>query len=142
MATKAQDLEPTADLIVARNKRAAINPQTGKPVDKKVIYDIFRRLCHDGDPSKPWVHAARFSKNALAEADMIKRMTWATFIGDLGHTAGWFFKKVIFTDICNSIIPLSEKKAQEQALARKNKKGWRSQGSQMKNRNLRGPKDI
>ena len=44
-------------------------------------------------------------------------------------------------DICNKILPLSEKKATEQALARKGKNGWQSTQSKSDNRNLPGKKE-
>ena len=141
MAMKLRDEEPTADAVIAQTPRAACNPATGEAVDKKVIYEILSRLCHDGDPSKPWVHGARFAKNALSAIDLTKRWNWTVFMANLNHQAIWYFNRVIFTDICNSILPLTEKKAQEQRLTRKAKKGWRSEGSQLKNRNLKGPRE-
>ena len=141
MAMKFRDEDPAADAIIAQNPRAALNPATGEAVDKKVIYEILSRLCHDGDPTKPWVHRVRFAKNALSTIDMTKRWNWAFFLANLHHLATWYFNRLIFTDICNSILPLTEKKAQEQRLARKAKKGWRFEGSQLKNRNLRGPRE-
>ena len=142
MAMKFRDEDPAADAIIAQTPRAALNPATGEAVDKKVIYEILSRLCHDGDPTKPWVHRVRFAKNALSTIDMTKRWNWAFFLANLHHLATWYFNRLIFTDICNSILPLTEKKAQEQRLARKAKKGWRFEGSQLKNRNLRGPQSL
>ena len=113
MAMKENDEEPTWESVLAHNPRAAINPQTGELVTKKSIYDILKTLCHDGDPSKPWVHGARFAKGALTDGDLQKRFGWGQHIADIGHTAQFYFDKVIFTDICNSILPTSGKKAQE-----------------------------
>ena len=63
-----------------------------------------------------------FSKSALTAEDMLRRYHWAVHIANLRHRAQWYHDKVIFTDICNSILPTNEKKANEQALARKNKR--------------------
>ena len=41
-AMKAKDLEPTYPLLVASNPNAARNPDTGEPVDKKVVYEVLR----------------------------------------------------------------------------------------------------
>ena len=48
----------------------------------------------------------------------------------------------MWTDICNKILPLSEKKATEQALARKGKRGWLSTKSKSANSNLPGKKEA
>ena len=53
----------------------------------------------------------------------------------------WYYNHVIWTDICNSVLPRSEKKASEQALARKGKKGWGSAGCELHSLNLRGNKE-
>ena len=54
------------------------------------------------------------------------------------HTAEWCYKNVIWIDLCNSIIPTSEKKADQMALARKSGSGWMSPGFQEFSRNLKG----
>ena len=54
MARKANhDMEPTASAAIAWNPKATLNPATGQPVDKKVIYRMMKTLCHDDEPSKP-----------------------------------------------------------------------------------------
>jgi hypothetical protein len=60
----------------------------------------------------------------------------------LPYTAAWFFRFVIWADICHSILPRTEKKATEQALARKAGKGWMSEGCEQFSRNLRGQKEV
>ena len=54
----------------------------------------------------------------------------------------WFYNHVVWTDLCSSIVPLSEKTASEMALARKGKKGWRSPSSEMANQNLLGKRET
>ena len=49
---------------------------------------------------------------------------------------------MIWTDLCNSILPLTEKKANEQALGRKGKKGWVSEGCELHTQNLRGKQEV
>ena len=49
---------------------------------------------------------------------------------------------MIWTDICNSILPLTEKKATDQALARKGRKGWGSDATKEFSANLRGKKEA
>ena len=50
----------------------------------------------------------------------------------------WTYRHVIWVGICNSIVPLSAKKAAGQALARKGKRGWISDGAKLASRNLKG----
>jgi len=142
MALKARGQEPTAASVIAQCPLASLNAATHAPVDKRAVYDVMRSLCHDGDPAKPWVNGALFSKSALTAEDMLRRYHWAVHIANLRHRAQWYHDKVIFTDICNSILPTNEKKANEQALARKNKRAWRPPGSELKSRNLSGRKET
>ena len=44
--------------------------------------------------------------------------------------------------MCNSILPRTEQKATEQALARKGARGWGSKGSELSSFNLRGSKEV
>ena len=47
---------------------AVLNPQTKRPVGKKRVYDVFRKLCYDEDPVKKLGEAvlyARFDRAAL-----------------------------------------------------------------------------
>eukprot|EP00973_Karenia_brevis_P024701 3406376-Karenia_brevis.AAC.1 len=52
MAMKARGVEPTYSQIIASNPRAAMNPETKKPVGKKRIYSILESSCYD-DPDNP-----------------------------------------------------------------------------------------
>ena len=141
MATKRRKIEPTYKFMVGSCEKAILNPNTGKPVDKKVIYDIFRTMCYDEDPDKPWQHKARYSKAALPGPMMVRRLGFGKHVQALNLPADWFLHNVIWVDICNSILPLSEGKASDQALSRKGKKGWGSPGSELETCNLRGNKE-
>ena len=141
MAMKKRKIEPTYPKILAACPQAVINPDTGKPVTRRRIYDVFRELCYDEDPEHPWSHRARFSKKALTDVQKEKRLECACAIQELRHTAKWYFEKVVYADICNSILPRSETKAEEQVLARKAGRGWLSEGCQMSSQCLRGGKE-
>ena len=68
MAMKKRGEEPTFAAVVAANPNALLNPNTGKPVNKKRVYAIMSTLCFD-DPDNPddtWSHLARITKAALA----------------------------------------------------------------------------
>ena len=54
---------------------------------------------------------------------MERREQFADYVLALPHNSVWYFNNLVWTDLCNSIIPLSEKKANEMALARKANQG-------------------
>ena len=141
-AAKKRKIEPTYKLVVGTCDKAVVNPDTGKPVDKKIVYDIFRTKCYDEGASLPWKHKARFSKAALPDPMMAKRLAFGEHVEAWGISADWLYHNVIWVDMCNSIIPLSESKASDQALARKGKKGWASPGCELETCNLRGSKET
>ena len=72
---------------------------------------------------------------------MEKRFAFGKHIEDLHHTEAFYYKRLVWTDICNDILPRSVKKATLQAQCRKGGKGWMSEGSQIHAANLRGPKE-
>ncbi len=138
MQLKKKGLEPTFSLVVAQCPKATLNPTTGVTVDKKRVYDAMRELCYDVDPNRRWTHRPRVSKSALTEDDERKRLQFGHYVQGLGHTDHFYFWWAVWTDICNSILPRSTKRAAQQALARKAGKGWGSEGSQMRRQNMRG----
>lgn len=142
MAMKGRKHEPTYRRIIGACPQAVLNPATGKPVGAKRVYDVFRELCYDNDPEELWTHQTRLSKTALTDEQIAKRYKWSTVVSDLGHSAHWYYHRVVWSDLCNSILPLSEKKADEQALARKGIKGWSSDDSKLFSQNLKGKKEA
>ena len=141
MALKESGAEPTYALVVAQCPTATLNPTTGKVVEKKRIYDVMRERCYDEDPGEPWTHRARLSKTLVTHTDAEKRCAWAQYIQALRHSASWYQRSLVWTDICNSILPRTQHMAKLQSQARKGGKGWISNGSQDVSRNLRGPKE-
>ena len=142
MSMKLRDEEPTFGKIVGACPNAILNPATKKPVDKKRVYDVMRAHCYDEDQDDPWTCRPRLSKTALTEDMEQKRWDWAVAVQALRHTPKWYYERLVWTDLCNSILPRSEKKAAEQALARKGGKGWGSSGTKMYSRNLRGKREA
>ena len=141
MALKRNGLEPTFGLVVAQCPNATINPETNATVGKKRVYDVMREKCYDDSPQEPWTHRPRLSKTVLTPEDMRKRLAWGRYMQGLKHTPAWYAKNLIWTDICNDILPRTAKKATLQAQVRKGGKGWISEGSQKRACNLRGPKE-
>ena len=111
-------------------KDAVTNPATGKPVDKRAVYVVLQERCYDDEehPENTWRNKARLTRTALTKNVMSKRYAWAQWMQGLRHTSAWYFTNLVWTDICNSVLPRTEKKAAEQALARKAGKGWMSEG--------------
>jgi hypothetical protein len=142
MALKSGGQEPTYSLVVAAAPRAVLNPATKAPVGKKRVYDVMRAECYDDDADEPWAHRARLQKTSLPPPLLEKRLAWATEVQALAHEPGWYARHVIWTDLCNTILPRTEAKANDQALARKGRKGWMSPGSQEFSRNLRGKSEA
>ena len=73
---------------------------------------------------------------------MALRFLWAQVLLAEGHPAGYYYLHFVWTDFCSSVLPRSKKKAAEQALARKGKKGWVSDDAKGFSRNLKGPKEC
>ena len=138
MTMKKNGIEPTYGKVVAACPKAALNPKTKRPFSKHSVYLIFQEDCYDDDPFLPWVNKARYSKTALTLEMMERRRKFADYISALHHNNAWFFNNLVWTDLCNSIVPLIEKKANEMALARKANKGWISLGSELSSENSKG----
>ena len=110
---KANGGDPTYAHVCSTCSDAVVNPQTGRPVDKRAVYVVFKEQCYD-DPCNPhntWKNRARLSRHALPADAMAKRYEWAEFMLSLRHTAKWYFDNLVWTGICNSVIPRAEKKA-------------------------------
>ena len=77
----------------------------------------------------------------MAEPDRVRRLEWGRWMQTLRHSGEWYFLNLVWADLCNNVLPLSFKKAQLQAQARKRGKKWMSEGSQKQkqSKNLPGP---
>ena len=140
MRLKRRKVQPTYAKMVSHHRKASMNPTTGKPFSKKVIYGIMRKKCFDAVPGKPWVNKARRTKKALPDKVKERRFLWGTDLRDnsLSVVNGWAYRNVSWIDLPNSILPRTELKAEEQSLARKGRKGWISPGSELTSDNLAG----
>ena len=140
MAMKERGIEPTYALIIAHCPNASINPATGEPVSKQVVYDIFENRCYDIDPDTPWSHQKRLAKAAVLPQDVPKRVAFGNYMLSLNHTPYWYWRHVVWTDICNSVLPTTIRKANAQALAQKAGSGWMSSDAKRELANMRGKK--
>ena len=143
MAMKDRGVEPTYANVVAANKEALRNPETGEPVNKKRVYAILEERCYDAPEHKEdtWAHRTLLQKKALPDPVIAARLAWALFMQARSHQAAWFWTHLVWTDICNSILPRSQRRAQLLALARKAKKGWGSKATKMQSTELVGERD-
>jgi len=145
MAMKNRGEEVTYAKLVAATPKALANADTEAPVDKNVVYKILRKRCYDsvGDPDDTWKHQVRLSQTALTDGQKAERHTWGlgfqeNDIRKKRRTANWFYHNVVWTDVCNSILPRTQKRHEEMILARKAKKGWGSSKTKRASKNLRG----
>ena len=132
--------EPTYSELIAHNPVALQNPDTEEPVGKKRVYAILKERCYDdpNDPEDTWGHRAKSSKTALTPQDIEKRWQWGLYMQSLAWQAWWIYKAIVWTDICNTILPRNEKKHCEIVLSNKAGKGWRSKKTKLKSKKLRG----
>ena len=141
MAMKQRGIEPTYALIIAQCPNASINPATGEPVSKQVVYDILENRCYDIDPDTPWSHQKRLTKVAVLPQDIPKRLDFGKHMLSLRHTPYWYWRHVVWTDVCNSVLPTTIRKANAQALAQKSGSGWMSSDAKHEVSNMRGSKE-
>ena len=110
-------------MIIAQCPNASINSSTGEPVSKQVVYDILENRCYDIDPSIPWSHQKLLAKSAVLPQDMPKRLAFGNCMLSLRHTPHWYWRRVVWADICNSVLPTTIRKANAQALAHTSAEG-------------------
>ena len=132
--------EVTYRQILGKCPEAVKNPTSNKPVDKKRVYDVFRTQCYDDGAELPWENRNKLQKSALPDCMIEERRLFCKYLLKLPHTDDWYYKNLIWTDMCNDIIPTSELMAAKQALARKGNRKWMSPGSQEYSANLKGDK--
>ena len=58
----------------------------------------------------------------------------------LKHAPNGYFRRVVWTDICNNVLPATVRKANAQALAQKGGAGWMSSDAKHESVNMRGSK--
>ena len=144
MAMKNRGEEVTYAKLVSATPKALANADTEAPVDKNVVYKILRKRCYDSvdDPDDTWKHNLTLSQTVLTDGQKAERNTWAlgfqeNDIRKKRRIAIWFYYNVVWTDICNSILPRIRKRQEEMISARKGKKGWGSSKTKRQSKNLK-----
>jgi hypothetical protein len=137
-----EKIEVTYPSMCGACPEAMKNPNTGEPVDKKALFTVFREDCHSGDPNDRWEHRPRLSREALDDVEIVKRYDWGKYMRGLSYTDNWYFENLVWCDLCNSLLPLTKRKASAQASARKSGKFWGSKSDQQHSANLRKAKHV
>ena len=122
MAKKKAKIEPCYEAVLEHCPNASINPTTGRPFSRNAINDVLTTDCYDNDPEKPWQFRYGTSRKPLTPEMMQERWEWAKRLLREGHESHWFFRNVVWMDICSKVIPGSPQKAYQQAQAGKNKR--------------------
>ena len=104
------------------------------------MYDIPENRCYDIDPAMPWCHQKRVATSPVLPQDLPKRLAFGVHMLGLMRTPYWYWRHVVWTDICNSVLPTTIRKANAQALAQKAGSGWMSDDAKHQLANLRGKK--
>ena len=100
---KAEGDEPTYSAMVAACPLATLNPTTEEPVDKKLVYTVFRVL-------------PRLAQTALDQPAIERRLFFANHMLTLKHTDKWFYNNIVWVDFCRSVLPRTQRKAKALAL--------------------------
>ena len=123
LALKRRGVGPTHADIVAQCPSATINPATQQAVHPNRVYKVLKEDCYDRDPEFPWRNQHRVSKKALTADARGRRLQWAKSMLPTEHSHNWYYQNLVWTDICNSVLARSAKKANEQTLVRKGGRG-------------------
>lgn len=110
MALKRRGVEPTYSKIVAQCPSAIINPATGLAVHADRVYKVIREDCYDKDPNAPWLHQPRVNKKGLTDAVIERRFNWGVHMLTKEYTPTWYYKNLVWTDICNTVLARSLKR--------------------------------
>ena len=86
-------VDPTYAQVYWSCKGASINPATGKLVDKRAVYVVFKERPYDGeaDPDNTWPSRPCLSRTAITEDVGVKRQERTALVLGLHHTSAWYF---------------------------------------------------
>ena len=108
MRIKRRGGEPSASAVIIAAPKATTNAKTGDPMSQKTITKIFKEYCFDDEENKQdtWDHRQGLTRTSLSEAQIGKRLFWATNLKNGPNlNANWFFRNVIWFDPCYTILP-------------------------------------
>lgn len=124
--------------MIAQCPQATLNPETDEPFTHKVILEVFRTRCHDGDPEQPWSYRTPKQKTALTPEHKELRHKWALKMLEFNHHTSWYKRHCIWMDPCHTIIPGRPKTQFDQQQYNYGRASrWMSDGAQDQSQNLR-----
>ena len=88
MALKRVGVEPTLANVIARCPRAATNPATGGAFTSPTITKVFKTMCYDVKPTKPWALIGFYQKTALPKPLIDQRFARAKDRNLASHPLG------------------------------------------------------
>ena len=105
MAMARREEDVTVQAVQARAERACTNPDTSELFDKALILQVFRSMCHDGDPKDTWELYAPYRKTALLPAQLPVRFQWSKVMLNMEDNPSWYHRHCIWYDPCNTVLP-------------------------------------
>jgi len=131
----------TVQAAQGRAATSCTNPDTGELFDKKVVLEVLRTMCHDGDRADTWGHYVPYQKTAPEPRLLPLRHAWAKKLLGLHDDAGWYYRHCVWFDPCHTVVPKGPRAALNQRQAGPgHRKLWASKGSRGDNDKLRGSK--
>ena len=107
----------TVQAAQGRAATSCTNPDTGELFDEKVVLEVFRTMCHDGDPADTWDHYVPYQKTALEPRLLPLRHAWAKKLLGLHGDAGWYYRHCVWFDPCHTVVPKGPRAAFNQRQA-------------------------
>ena len=131
----------SVEQVQARTPKASLNPKTGAPFTAKYILQVFRGMCHDGDPDDTWDRHTPYAKTALLPELLPLRYSWAGKVLRMHRNSGWYYRNCIWFDPCHTLVPKGPRAVFNQGqAARGRRKVWSSKGKLFENKRLLGSK--
>ena len=143
VARVAQDLKrkriaPTPRRVRARLPEVARNPESGRPMSKTTIREVFKTRCFDDGSEDPWQYQACLSQDVLPGRAMPLRVTRAKHLLKAMSATVCFSHVAI--DPCYSLLAKTQDRLdQQQAGALGKKRKWMSPSAARVGMNLRPP---
>ena len=135
MDLKRKLIVPTPRRVRSRLDRSSRNPETGAPMSRWKINQIFATRCYDEEEDDPWQWLSCASQDALAEELKPLRVVCAKHLLRILTAVSW--RSHVSIDPCYSLLPNTQEKMEDQKIAAFGKIKWMSKRSARKGANLR-----
>ena len=135
MDLKRKLIVPTPRRVRCRLERSSRNPETGAPMSKWKVNQIFQMRCYDENEDDPWQWLPCASQDALPEELKPLRVACARHLLRILTKLSW--RSQVSIDPCYSLLPKTQERMGEQKIAAFGKLKWMSKLSARKGINLR-----